>query len=207
MLTVGLTGGIAAGKSTVSGFLKAAGAVIIDADKIAYNVVKKGSPAWQGIVSHFSKKILLPDGGINREHLGNIIFNNPDEKEKLNSIVHPFVFQEMEKQIRLVREKSPGEVVIQDIPLLMESDMHKSFSCVIVVYIPESLQIKRLMERNNLSREDAVARIRSQMPIEEKKKLGDIIIDNSGALEKTRKQVIEVYHMLKHQAESRNPLA
>jgi dephospho-CoA kinase len=197
MIIAGLTGGIATGKSTVSAILKECGAIIIDADLIAHAVVKKGLEAYERIAAHFGTQILLPDGEINRPRLGNIVFNHPDEKEMLNQIVHPFVFEEMERQIREFERKNPASVVISDIPLLIESGMHKNFSEIILVYIPEYLQIQRLMIRDDLCATQANTRIRAQMPIEEKKRFATMIIDNSDSLENTRNQTIAVYQQLR----------
>ncbi|MGE0086036.1 MAG: dephospho-CoA kinase [Desulfococcaceae bacterium] len=200
MTVAGLTGGIASGKSTVSAFFQNAGAVIIDADKIAREMVKKRLPAWEKIRTHFGPDVLLPDGEINREWLGNIIFHQPEEKEILNAIVHPYVFMEMEKEICKAEKTHPDCIVIQDIPLLFESKMEKKISPVIVVYVPERLQLERLMKRNGLSENSAMARIRSQMSIEEKKKLADFVIDNSGSLEDTREKTMNLFMFLKKTA-------
>ena len=197
MIISGLTGGIATGKSTISAILKECGAIIIDADLIAHAVVKKGLEAYERIAAHFGTQILLPDGEINRPRLGNIVFNHPDEKEMLNQIVHPFVFEEMERQIREIKLRNPASVVISDIPLLIESGMHKNFSEIILVYIPEYLQIQRLMIRDDLCATQANTRIRAQMPIEEKKRFATMIIDNSDSLENTRNQTIAVYQQLR----------
>ena len=197
MIIAGLTGGIATGKSTVSAILKECGAIIIDADLIAHAVVKKGLEAHKRIAAHFGKQILLPDGELDRPQLGNIIFNHPAQKEMLNQIVHPFVFEEMERQIREFERKNPASVVISDIPLLIESGMHKRFSEIILVYIPEYLQMHRLMTRDKLSEKQAAARIRAQMPIEKKKRFATMIIDNSDSLENTRNQAVAVYQRLR----------
>ncbi len=197
MLITGLTGGIASGKSTVSAFLEEAGAVIVDADKIARHVVQKGQPAWQQIVDVFGLSILLPDGEINRSHLGDIIFNDPEQKQVLNRIVHPEVFSEITARLAEIEKNQPGAIVILDVPLLIESRMDVGLSDIIVVYIPESLQIQRLMIRDALTPAQALARIRSQMPIEEKKKRATLLIDNSGSRENTRKQTTCVYRQLK----------
>lgn len=196
MIIAGLTGGIATGKSTVSAILKQCGAIIIDADRIAHAVVKKGLPAWKRIVAHFGKQILLPDGEIDRPGLGNIIFNHPDQKEKLNQMVHPAVFEEMDRQLRDIERQNPESVVISDIPLLIESGMHTGFSEIILVYIPESLQLQRLMTRDSLSQAQAYTRIRAQMPIEKKKHFATMIIDNSNSLENTRNQTFAIYQRL-----------
>ncbi|QTA79563.1 Dephospho-CoA kinase [Desulfonema limicola] len=203
MIIAGLTGGIASGKSTVSGFFKDAGAFIIDADKIAHALVKKDRPAWQKIVKYFGKDVLLPDGEINREFLGNIIFNNPEEKQKLNNIVHPLVFMEMEKQVKKIKKNTRDAVIIQDIPLLFEAGYHKDISPVILVYVPEYTQLQRLMKRNNLSESDAKSRIYSQIPIEEKKILADIIIDNSKTIADTGEKTLGVYNYLTQTADNK----
>jgi dephospho-CoA kinase len=194
---IGLTGGIATGKSTVCAILENAGAVIIDADRIARKLVKKNLPAYRQIVDTFGESVLLPDGEINRIALGDLIFNDPRKKQLLNKIVHPPVGKETNRQLKQIEKNNPNALVILDIPLLLESGMHKDLSEVIVVYAPEHIQIKRLMERDHIAQENALARIRSQMPIEEKKKLASIVIDNSGTLENTRKQTLEIFQRLK----------
>ena len=197
MQVIGLTGGIATGKSTVCAILENAGAVIIDADRIARNLVKKNLPAYRQIVDTFGKSILLPGGEINRTALGDLIFNDPRKKQLLNKIVHPQVGKETDRQLKRIEKNNPHALVILDIPLLLESGLHKNLSEVIVVYTPEHIQINRLMQRDHISQENALARIRSQMPIEEKKKLATIVIDNSGMLEDTRKQTLEIFQRLK----------
>jgi len=194
---IGLTGGIATGKSTVCAILENAGAVIIDADRIARKLVKKNLPAYRQIVDTFGKSILLPGGEINRTALGDLIFNDPRKKQLLNKIVHPQVGKETDRQLKRIEKSNPHALVILDIPLLLESGLHKNLSEVIVVYTPEHIQINRLMQRDHISQENALARIRSQMPIEEKKKLATIVIDNSGMLEDTRKQTLEIFQRLK----------
>ncbi len=197
MVIAGLTGGIATGKSTVSAFLQDAGAVIVDADKIAREVVQKGRPAWQKIAGTFGPSVLLPEGEINRALLGEIIFNDPDRKQVLNGIVHPEVILETATRLADIEKKQPGVVVILDVPLLIESGMETGLSDIIVVYVPEPVQMRRLMARDALTRDQAVARIRSQMPIEEKKKRATIVIDNSGSRDDTRSLSLSVYRHLK----------
>ena len=197
MRVIGLTGGIATGKSTVSAMLKKAGAVIIDADRIARAVVKRDLPAYREIVDHFGTGVLSPDGEINRNVLGNIIFNDPHKKQLLNSIVHPRVDNEVNRQLRRIEKNHPKSVAILDIPLLFEAGMHTDLSDVIVVYAPQHIQIKRLMQRDQISESDALARIRSQMPIAAKKKLATIVIDNSGTINHTRKQTLKIFKRLK----------
>lgn len=197
MLIAGLTGGIASGKSTVSAFLEDAGAVIVDADKIARDVVQKDKPAWRKIVDAFGTSILLPDGEINRILLGDIIFNDPSKKQILNRIIHPEVFTETAARLAEIEKKQPDAVVILDVPLLIESGMDTGLSDILVVYVPESVQIQRLMNRDALTQEQALARIRSQMSIEEKKKRATILIDNSGSRENTRIISLGIYRILR----------
>ena len=201
MQVIGLTGGIATGKSTVSIILKKAGAIIIDADRIARDVVKKGLPAYQEIRDTFGDNVLLPEGEIDRSALGDIIFNDPQKKQLLNRIVHPHVSKETNLQLKHIEKAHPHSIVILDIPLLMEAQMHQDLSDVIVVYVPEHTQIKRLMRRDGISEADARARVRSQMPIEEKKDLATIVIDNSGTRENTRKQTLEIFRRFKKQTQ------
>ncbi len=196
MITVGLTGGIATGKSTVARILREAGAHVIDADRIAREVVGRGRPAWRDIVEHFGKEVLRPNGEIDRARLGDIIFNDPEQQAALNRIVHPRVFADIEAQRARIAETAPHAVVVLDIPLLFEAGNHRDLAEVIVVYAPEPVQLARLMQRDGLSRRDALARIHSQMPIEEKKKRATRVIDNSGDLADTRRQALAVYRDL-----------
>ncbi len=199
MVIAGLTGGIATGKSTVASILRKAGAVVIDADEIARNMVRKGLPAWKEIVEHFGKQVLSSEGEIDRKALGDIIFNNAAEKEVLNNIVHPKVFEELGRRMSTIKKHTPDATVILDIPLLIEAGLHKILPDVIVVYTPQDIQLERLTKRDHLSREDAMARINSQMSIEKKREIANIIIDNSSNIEKTRVKTLKVLNDLKKQ--------
>jgi len=196
MIVAGLTGGIATGKSTVSAFFRDAGAIIIDADAIAHEAVRKGRPAWQAIVDHFGCQALLPDSELNRKYIGSVIFNDSSQKQILNDIVHPHVFQEIKIRLKNIALQTPDAVVIQDIPLLMETGVDRKMAEVIVVYAPQQLQIKRLIKRDKLSETEAIARIRAQIPIEEKKRRAGLVIDNSKSLAHTKKQTLAVYQEL-----------
>ena len=189
MKVVGLTGGIATGKSTVSRMLAEAGARIIDADRLARDVVQPGQPAWQAVANHFGPAILQPDGQIDRQRLGALIFHDPGQKAALNRIVHPAVFEAMARHLAAIEKQAPHSVVILDVPLLFESGMHQDLTEVIVVYAPESVQLQRLMARDGLARVEAAARIGAQMAIEEKRRRASVVIDNSGDPEATRAQV------------------
>ena len=197
MIIAGLTGGIASGKSTVSRFLCDAGARIIDADEIARAVVKQGTPAYDEICSFFGRTILREDSQIDRERLGNIIFNAPDKKARLNAIVHPRVFEQSAQMIDQIAAETPDAVVIMDVPLLFETGMEKDLALVIVVYLPEPLQLERLMKRDGIDEKAAMARIRAQMPIEEKRKRATIVIDNSGDIKNTQRSALTVFERLK----------
>jgi len=190
----GLTGGIATGKTTVANFFREKGVYVIDADLIAREVVKKGMPAWKMIKDEFGSEILKEDGELDRKKLGSIVFSSNEKIQKLNSIVHPFVrermMEEIEKAISMERD------VLLDIPLLFENGVHQWLRPVILVYAPVEVQIERLMKRDGLTRKECEERIRAQMSIEEKKKLADYIIDNSGEISKTKKQVEEVYEKI-----------
>jgi dephospho-CoA kinase len=200
VIIAGLTGGIASGKSTVSGFFADAGARIIDADEIARAVVRRGSPAYNEIIDFFGDSILLPDGEIDRKRLGDIIFNDPGKKARLDAIVHPRVYKRSQALIAQIAARTPEAVVILDIPLLLEAGMETGLQEVIVVYVPESLQLKRLMNRDSLDRQAAMARIHSQIPIEEKRGRASIVIDNSGSLADSRRQTLVVFSRLKQRS-------
>jgi dephospho-CoA kinase len=144
-------------------------------------------------VDALGRSILLPDGEINRTLLGEIIFNDPDRKQVLNRIVHPRVISETADRLAEIEKKKPNSVVILDVPLLIESGMDTGLSDIIVVYVPEPVQIERLMGRDAMTHGQALARIRSQMPIEEKKKRASIVINNSGSRENTRNISLRVY--------------
>ena len=200
MFVAGLTGSIATGKSTVSGILKELGAFIVDADRAAHEVVLPGTKAWNEIVRIFGKEILQRSGEIDRERLGRIIFNDSAMRNILEEVVHPEVVQSMEEQIISIKSGFPDAVVILDVPLLIETGMHKGVSEVIVVYCPEDMQITRLMVRDNISREEALAKVRSQISIEEKRRYASQLIDNSASKGNTRKQVKNAYDRLKEKA-------
>jgi dephospho-CoA kinase len=176
--------------------LAEAGARIVDADRIAHQVVLKGQPAWQDIVDHFGSGILARDGQIDREALGSIVFNDTEAKNTLNGIVHPRVFETMAQEIQSLAETHPGDLVIMDVPLLIESGLHHSLPIVILVYVPEIMQKERLMRRDGLNAADAAARIRAQMPIDAKRAHAHYIIDNSGDLDATRRQVLDIYRKI-----------
>ena len=193
MILVGLTGGIASGKSMVSGLFHERGASIIDADQIAHEVIRPPGDPWKEIVNVFGKNILLPDQSIDRKKLAKIVFDDSEKREELNAIVHPYVFAEEEKQRKEIVEKDPKAVVIFDIPLLIETRSYELMDKVILVYVDRALQITRLMEREKIIRGEALKRIGAQIPLKEKKQYADYIIDGSLSLEELKKKVDEIY--------------
>ena len=182
MLVVGLTGGIASGKSTVSQYLRELGAKIIDADVIARELVYPQSSAWQEIVNHFGREIIDESGFIKRKELGQIIFQSPAEREVLNEILHPKIKQRIAEQIQVCRQKKDLPLIVVDAPLLIETGISGMVDEVWVVAIPLELQLQRLRERDNLSVIDAQKRLASQMPLQEKTMYAKRVIDNSGTI-------------------------
>lgn len=188
-MILGLTGGIASGKSTVSDFLKELKIPIIDADLVAREVMRAGTPTVSKIAEEFGIEVLLEDGEINREYLGDLIFTYPEKRKQLNDIVHG----EIRKEILAMKEEMLKEghpLIVLDIPLLLEADYENQVDEVMVVYVDSATQKERLLKRNpDLSEEDALNRIYSQMPLEDKAKRADVLIDNDGTIEQTLKQV------------------
>ncbi|WP_078545165.1 dephospho-CoA kinase [Litchfieldia alkalitelluris] len=193
-LVVGLTGGIASGKSTVSAMLHTLGLPVIDADVIAREVVEIGEPSYNQIVSVFGKEILNEDLTLNRIMLGSIIFNDSVKRQQLNAIVHPAVRKKMLDEKDAYFNKGEATVFL-DIPLLFESNLTNLVDKTIVVYVDEEVQVKRLMNRNDFSIEEANSRISSQMPLREKMALADAVINNNGTVEETEKQLIEILNL------------
>lgn len=193
MLVAGLTGGIASGKTTVAAVLQVCGAVVLDADVIARQVVEPGQPAWREIRDGFGEKVLHADGSINRTVLGELVFGHPELRRQLERIIHPRVRTRMEAQVKRLKRTAPHAVVIQDIPLLFETRMTTGLTEIIVVYAPLPLQLQRLMQRDGLGIEAARARLRAQMPMEEKCRRASIVIINSGDPAATRAQAQKVY--------------
>ncbi|EAC7101983.1 dephospho-CoA kinase [Listeria monocytogenes] len=186
--TIGLTGSVATGKSTVSNMIQQAGIPLVDADIAARKVVEPGTEGLKEIVAYFGGEILLADGTLDRAKLGEIIFKDKEKREKLNEITHPRVKDYMlEARERFFR--SGEELVFFDIPLLFESHLESLVDQIVVVWTTPETELKRLMERNNLTKEDALRRIESQMGIDEKARKADFVIDNNESLEKTQKQV------------------
>ncbi|WP_067932148.1 dephospho-CoA kinase [Alicyclobacillus kakegawensis] len=196
-LIVGLTGGIATGKSTVSNMLRELGAYVVDADVWARRVVEPGTDGWREVVEAFGPDVLRPDGSLNRAALAAIVFHDQEARRRLNAITHPRVRRGMRSESDAYLAEHPGHPVIWDVPLLFEGETRRMVQRTVVVYADEATQLARLMARNGYSQAEAEARIRAQMPIEEKRRLADYVIDNTGTLEHTREQVERVWKSLR----------
>lgn len=195
-LLLGLTGGIASGKSTVSQLLVKHGALLVDADQVARDVVEPGQPALAEIVSYFGQAVLNENGTLNRAALGEIVFSNKEKLHKLESITHPAIRARMKETFERYKKEQPEAIIIADIPLLYETNQAHLYEGVIVVYVPYEVQINRLMNRNGLTEEAAISRMKLQMDLEEKARLADYIIDNSGTLDETEEQIIALLQRL-----------
>lgn len=182
MFKLGVTGGIASGKSTVTRTLRELGAIIIDADEVAHHIIEPGQPAWQDIIDYFGPEVLDADRSINRPRLGEIVFNDHEKLVMLNRFTHPRVYDYYRRVLGELEEASPSSVVVLEIPLLFESGMQNLCDQVWVIWLDEDTQVRRLMERNGFSREAALNRIHIQMPLEEKARRADLVIDNTRSM-------------------------
>lgn len=190
-MIIGLTGSIASGKSTVVKMMTALGLPIVDADIVARDVVEPGTETLKLIVENFGQDILLEDGSLNRAKLGDIIFHEPVKRKMLNDMMHPAIRKEMLRQRDAYIEAGEKHVVM-DIPLLFENKLQHFVERIIVVSVSEEVQLRRLMERNNLSKEDALARMHSQLPMSVKEKGAHAVIYNNENLEQTEHQLKKI---------------
>jgi dephospho-CoA kinase len=200
MLIVGLTGGVASGKSVVSQVWKEEGAYLIDADRIAREVVQPRTPAWKALVKAFGKEILQEDGSIRRKKLATRVFSNPAERDLLNRILHPWIKREIDRRIKGIGQKGPKAIVVVDAALLVETGYYREVDEVVVVTSTKRQQIERLRRREQLDQEMARGIIDSQISREERIKVADIIIRNEGSRKKTEKKAKEVFEELKRAA-------
>jgi len=199
MILLGLTGGIASGKSTVSQIFAAAGAHIVDADLVARSVVEPGKPAWKELQSRFGSEYFHADGRLDRKKMAELVFHDERARGILNRIVHPHVIAEEDHLIEEWRKKDRAGIVVLDAALLIESGSYRRVDRVLVVYVETEVQIRRLMERDSLSRQEALARLEAQMPLKEKLTYADYIVDTSGSRETTCRQVLEIVEALRKQ--------
>lgn len=198
-MRVGLTGGIASGKSTVLSHFKTCGASVIDADVVAREVVRPGTEGLKKVIDRFGTDYIREDGTLDRSKLGQLIFTDEAKRKQLNGILHPLINANIRHKMQQLEAATPAIPVVVDIPLLVENDLMRLFDRVVVVYIPEHLQIERLMARNGLTDKEAEQRIRSQMPLDDKKRVADYVIDNSGEVENTERQVEHIWVSLRQE--------
>lgn len=197
MKVIGLTGGIASGKSTISNLLKEKGAVIIDADKIAREVMQPGKETWREVIDHFGEIILKDDGNIDRKKLGDIVFYDDKQLKVLNNITHPKIKQEIIDQLNHYRQEN-ADIVVIDAPLLLEIGLDILVDEVWLVAVDESTQIERLLKREkDMTFHQALERLRAQMPLEEKMKFAHRVIDNNGSFDDTKKQVDKLWREIR----------
>jgi len=197
MLIVGLTGGVASGKSVVSRILKEEGAYLIDADQIARELVQPRTSTWEELVKVFGKEILQKDGSIHRKKLAAKVFSDPKQRDLLNRTLHPRIKEEMGRRLIAIGQKDPEAIVVIDAPLLVETGNHREMDKVIVVISTEAQQITRLREREGMDQEEARRIMASQIATEEKVKVADFVIRNEGSLEETERRAREVFQELK----------
>ncbi|MGO4547139.1 dephospho-CoA kinase [Paenibacillus sp. 2TAB23] len=188
-MRIGLTGGIASGKSTIANMLVERGALLVDADQVAREVVLPGQPALEAIASTFGQAVIESDGSLNRKELGAIVFQDKSMLTKLEAITHPAIRASMQATIHTYAEQFPNRLIVADVPLLYETKQEELYDGIMVVYVPAELQKVRLMARNQVTEEEAVRRIALQMDIERKRALADFVIDNSGSLKETKRQL------------------
>ena len=206
MLIVGLTGGVASGKTAVSKVLKEEGAYIIDADQIARELVKPRKPAWKEIIRAFGQEILQEDGSIHRKKLAGKVFADAKQRKLLNQMLHPRIRKEMDRRVKEIGQRDPEAIVVIDAPLLVELGNHRRMDKLIVVTSTRTQQLERLKDRDGANRGEALKIVSSQMPLEEKLKFADFVIRNEGSLEEMKRKAREVFKELRkiaHQIKKR----
>jgi dephospho-CoA kinase len=200
VLRVGLTGGIGAGKSEVSRRLAAQGAVIIDADAAARDVVAPGTEGLAEVTEAFGRDVLLPDGGLDRARLGDLVFADPEQRARLNAIIHPKVGERMAE---LEQAAGPGAIVVHDVPLITENGLASAYDVVVVVDVPPRTQIDRLVKLRGMTRDQAKARIAAQATREQRLAIADMVVDNSSSLTELDRQVGDLWAELRRRATPR----
>jgi dephospho-CoA kinase len=196
VVRIGLTGGIASGKTTVARMFKTLGAQLIDADRIAHQALQKGTPPYKKITKKFGRACLDKKGEIDRKYLGKIVFSDPEKIKIVNAIVHPYVFKKEKEEEKKILKKNRNAVIIYDIPLLIETGSHLKMDKVILVYVKREKQLERIMIRNRLTREESMNRVRAQLPFYQKKKHADYLINGDEIREKTEKKVKKIFEKI-----------
>ncbi len=196
LLLIGLTGGIASGKSAVSEMMRELGSFIIDFDILAREVVMPGKPSYEYIVEYFGADILKSDNTVDRKQLSNIVFKNSEKRRRLEAFTHPFIWKEFIGQVKEISSGHKRAIVTAVIPLLIEGGKESIFDRIVLVYASPEIQIKRLMERDGITRQEALRILNAQMPIDAKIKKADFVIKNESTLEKTKKEVEALWKSL-----------
>jgi dephospho-CoA kinase len=195
-LRIGVTGGIATGKTTVAGMLSDLGALLIDFDSLARIAQQPGKPAFRDIVDFFGEQILTRDGELDRKQLAAIVFRDVEKRRRLEHFTHPRIFEEYERQFERYSNQNPDAIIQVVIPLLIENNLQSMFDKIVLVFISKTEQIKRLMIRDGISKRSAERILAAQLPIDEKRQYADFIIDNTQTLEQTRRQVEALWERL-----------
>ncbi len=199
LLLVGLTGGIATGKSTAAACFARAGARVIDADALARAVVAPGQPALREIRREFGDQVLRADGSLDRAALAARVFDDPAARQRLNRIVHPRVERQVARELERIRREEPDALVVYDVPLLYETGIEDRFDSVVVVAVPRAEQLRRLAARDGLGPEEGRARLAAQLPVEEKAARADVVLDNTGSIAALQDQVDALVRRLRAQ--------
>ena len=197
MISIGLTGGLASGKSLVARIFKSLGCTLIDTDAIARDVVVPGTEGWQAVVKEFGPQILAENNTIDRPKLANIIFTDAGRRQILNSILHPLIISSVRQQLAEIGDREPDALVVVDVPLLIECGLQDDFDEVIVVWTPRETQINRLMERDGLAEAEAQQRLAAQLPLDQKRAYATFVVENDADHEKTEAQVRIIFSALK----------
>ncbi|MGD9851341.1 MAG: dephospho-CoA kinase [Nitrospirales bacterium] len=200
MVLVGLTGGLASGKSTIAGMFQGLGARIIDADQLARDVVQPGKPAWRDIKRHFGLKVLNADRTINRAALADVVFHHPPQLKILQHFIHPRVAREQAKQAAIIRQQTSDAVIVYDAALLIEAGAHRRMDHVIVVTADQATQIARACRRSGLSKAQALRRIRQQLPLRQKLQYADTVLDGTWPRARLRRIVQALYRTYQDEA-------
>ncbi len=196
MIKVGLTGGIASGKSVVARLMVRCGAHLIDADTLAKEAVRPGSVVWRKIVRAFGRDIVNHDREIDRTRLGSLIFRNPKKRQQLNEIIHPWVYAEYQRRAKILAKDHPHGVLLFDLPLLFETNAQRRFDHVIVAYVDKQTQIQRIMKRDHLRRSEALERINAQLPLSQKRRDAGYVVDTRMPIASLRREVRQIYNFI-----------
>ncbi len=196
MLLVGLTGGIASGKSTVGLIFQELGVHLVDADQVSRDLVQPDSPGWDEIMAAFGPAVFQENGQLNRQILGDLVFSDVEKRRRLERILHPRIADEIARRVNKLRREHPDRIIMVDAALMIEVDQHETFDCLVVVFTDAESQVSRLTARDGMGKAEAYRRIEAQMPLTDKIRHADYVIDNSGSPENTRAEVERVFKEL-----------